>query len=105
MSEKIIGAATKNFIGMEYPIGERGHFCKVGDKCIMHPTERSQTKHAFEVDIVISKQNWVLCTGPDGEQYGGLRDEVCGHVCHPEPGKGNGFVMNDSAFARLEFKS
>jgi hypothetical protein len=47
---------TKMFLGMKYYIGSGN--LSIGDKCWVHPTERSKTKDKYKV--IIFEREWEL---------------------------------------------
>lgn len=96
VSNKPIGAMTAEYLGRPYPRGPLGYSLRVGDKCICHPTEYSQSREPFEVEIVIREINW----HSSSQGYSGKWEEVCTNVIDKHSA-----VMNEYLFSRLEFKS
>lgn len=74
------------YLNKPYRIGTGN--LQIGDKVLVHPTERSISREPFEAKIILEKINWVR-QGPC--------DELCTHV-------ENGYspVINDYLFDRLE---
>jgi len=48
---------TLEFIGKEY-VRNKGKFLKVGDRVLVHPTEKSQSRAPYEAKIISEYWEW-----------------------------------------------
>lgn len=83
---------TEFFLNREYKINNPNKKClNVGDVCIVHPTEKSQSKKPYKVQLVFEHINWTVNPSV----------EIC-TTLNPIFKRGHTTVLNEYLFSRLE---